>query len=152
MASESRLARSGSRWCSPNAAQCLAQQVLDGRVVQALVAAELEEHGTSLTLAKAEVTKRAEDLGVGVYRARRDRVAIGRAVGMLDVEAVGGRFDDELAAMACSVVGGAQRDEVFEGILAALGTGPYVVHVDEVAVPASGDAATVAIASEDAAA
>ena len=139
----------GRSGCWSDVAEGFAQEVFGGYVAQVWVLAELAEDGARFAFAEAEVAEGAEDLGVGVYRIGAHGFAVGCAVGVPERQGFGGSFDDELAAVGGAVMGSAQGDQVFDGVLAALGAGLEVVHIDEAGVLATGDAATLAIAGDD---
>ena len=83
--------------------------------------AELRQYSTNLTLAKAETTKGAEDLGLRLDPLGLKSLTIGASVSMLKTKAGGdAACDDELTAVCRSMMSAAQRDQVVGVVRPAL--------------------------------
>jgi hypothetical protein len=108
------------------------------------------ERVTRLALAKAEGTKGAEDLRVGVGRDWVGDASVGRTVGVTEDKTGGdSAFDDELPSVLSPVVSGAQGDKRVGIVIAALGAKDDVVQIQKNRVAATGHDTASAVASKD---
>jgi hypothetical protein len=106
-------ARQRSPRAQLDSTESFAQQALDGRSGERRVGTQLGQHGLHLTLAKAEVAQRREDLGVGVDALRRRHVTVGRAIRVpKDDEPVAVALDEQLAAMGRAMVHRAKHQKI----------------------------------------
>ncbi len=133
--------------------ECLSQQLLGAERKIIATLAQLVEHTTHLSLGKAQVAQRREDLGVSIERARIRNLAVKAAISVSEAQRAGrGSVDEELAAVGRPMVHATQGQEVRSRVRAALGPGFDVMQIEEVGILAARHAATVLIAMQGAAA
>jgi hypothetical protein len=137
-----------------NPAQRLPQQIFQARRPKLRVALQLGEHGSDLSLAKAEVAERREDLGVSADDLGRaggaDRAPIRAAVGVAKANlSVTAPLEVELTAVSGPVVAPTKRQKVLGVVLSAFGPRHEVVNVDEAALRAAGHPAAPLVPREN---
>jgi hypothetical protein len=133
--------------------ECGAEQRFEGFGVGVCVGGGFGNGATGVGFFGTHAFESCENLGRGVRSWRRKECPVVRAVGMAKLEARRcGSFHDEAPLVTGAVVCGAQDDELFRSVSAAVGAWGYVVNVDVDGVATAGYGAAAAMSAEHVAA